>query len=255
MKNSNRYRDSSDFNVEIDGFGNNFFVSHNLGISLKIKDGGYVPKSGLLLANVLDLYHIQGKVLDIGTGEIGFLAYYLLASGANSIFATDIDENVVNHAKKTSQKSSCVKWIVSDVYENIKDSEFDLIVSNPPQMPCKNGNYNDHDFGGKDGRKVIMRIISDSSKYLAFGGRLIVLCFDFLGAERKFNNQKSIIEMGKDFGLRATVIGRYTRIIRTGGKTEDNLDWIRVVYPEYKFKKTPENNFSHEIIILEFTKG
>jgi len=89
---------------------------------------------------------------------------------------------------------------------------------------------------------------------MVFGGHLIILCFDFLGVESRFNSQKSIMEIARDFGFKALVLGRFPHVIRRGGKTEENLDWIRKIYPRYEFKKTPENNFSHEIIILELTK-
>jgi len=233
---------------------NGIFVSRNLGVALRIKEGGYIPKSGLLLANVLDYCPIQGRVLDIGTGEIGFLAHYLLSAGASVVFASDIDEYTIEHASQSSDNSSNIKWIISDVFSGITELDLDLIISNPPQMPCESGGYNDHDFGGDDGRNIILRIISNSSNYMVFGGHLIILCFDFLGVESRFNSQKSIMEIARDFGFKALVLGRFPHVIRRGGKTEENLDWIRKIYPRYEFKKTPENNFSHEIIILELTK-
>lgn len=252
IKPSSKYRDSSDFCLKVDYFGNELFASSNLGISLKIKKGGYVPKSGLLLVEALDSKIIKGKVLDIGTGETGFIAHYLSCAGAEEMIGSDINNDAINHAKITSPRKTNIKWLKSDVYENIPRTQFNLIVSNPPQMPCgSNGNH--HDCGGLNGREIIERIIYGATEYLYPNGKLIILCFDFLGIEKRFNNQESIMEIAEELNLKTKILKRFIRTIRKGGKTEQNLDWIKKVYPKYEFRQR-KNNLQHEILILELTK-
>jgi methylase of polypeptide subunit release factors len=128
-------RNSSDFHTETDESGDKFFISEKLGIRLKIKPNGYTPRSGLHLLDILDTMSIGQRVLDIGTGETGLIAHYLLSAGAKIVIASDIDTETIKHAKTASDKSSGITWLVSDVYDSIKDNNrFDLIVSNPPQM-------------------------------------------------------------------------------------------------------------------------
>ncbi len=68
----------SDSNREI------WLASKDYNFAIRMKKDGYVPKSGLLIAEALkDIPIVGKKVLDIGTGEDGFLAYYLKARGAS----------------------------------------------------------------------------------------------------------------------------------------------------------------------------
>jgi hypothetical protein len=60
--------------------------------------------------------------------------------------------------------------------------------------------------------------------------------------------------MKKKSGFRCKVIERHKRDIRKGGKTEENIEWIRKIYPLYTFKKTSAGNYFHEILILELNK-
>ena len=53
------------------------------GYELPIRPGGYAPKSGLLVAKILEEMPVQDKlVFDIGTGETALLAIHAAALGA-----------------------------------------------------------------------------------------------------------------------------------------------------------------------------
>lgn len=252
MSCSFRWRNSSDFKVITDS-NKSYFTSNNLGLQMRLKPGGYVPRSGLYLLETLDYSAIYGSVLDVGTGETGLLAHYLLISGARHVVACDIDFETILHASKSSTFSGRIQWLNGDVFDGISGIKFDLIVSNPPQMPCIEGCL--HDCGGLDGRIVINRIIQEAQDYLEQNGHLLLLCFDFLGVDRCFNRNPSLCELAEKNGLSGRIICSFTRMIRRGGKTEANLSWINAIYPGYRFQKTPDGRLFHNVYILELSKS
>lgn len=227
-----------------------FLVSEKLQIITSIRPGGYIPKSGLLLAEYLVRLKIQGKTLDIGTGESGILATCLSALGSPCVIASDIDSQAIQWARQSSNKSSCINWVDCDLFPGeLADGTFEIIVSNPPQMPMSNPGH-PHDYGGPDGRDYIFRIIKEGRRLLQQNGKLFLLCFDFLGVDCNLNHP-SIISLAQTNSMQAKIVARHQRVIRKGGKTEENVQWIKAMYPGYSFKKNIHGNLVHEIIILE----
>ncbi len=241
---------SDDFILMDDGNGNQLIKSERFNFSVKIKKDGYIPRSGLLLIDCLNEFTVNGAILDIGTGETGILAHYMRARGADKVVACDKDALAIKYIQDVSEDKN-ISWIISDVFLNIKRYKFGCIVSNPPQMPMLVKN-NLHDYGGHDGRDIILKIIKNAAHYLRLNGRLFMLCFDFLGLTERFNPKPSISEIALNHNLTCKVIKKYQRRIRIGGKTEKNLPWIKKIYPKYKFKKFLSGDFYHNIFILEF---
>lgn len=237
-----------------DGFGNQIFHFREPEIILKIRESGYTPKSGVFVAECLNRYDIQGNVLDIGTGETGFLAYYLKARGADRVTACDIDKDALDWAEQAEIHKLLVSWIVSDVFDSIGNGErFDLIVSNPPQMPMPVPG-DPHDYGGCNGRDIIVKIIKGCRERLKENGKLILLCFDFLGVLERLDSIPSLAEIIETEGLKYSIIGESEREVRKGGKTEENVEWIRKVYPKYQFQQNQQGNLQYKMIVLEVTK-
>ena len=243
---------SCSFSLVCDEQKNNFFVSKELDLTIKLKPNGYIPRSGLNMVEYLNGISIQGSVVyDIGTGECGLLAYYAKARGADKVIAIDKDVVAIIHAKTSSVISHDIFWIAGDTFSPITPAyKFDLIFSNPPQMPMQEVSLI-HDYGGYDGREVLLRILSESSQYLNKTGSLFLLIFDFLGVTKQYNTSPTIIEIANNLGLDCNVRATYQRTIRNGGKTEQNLAWIRSVYPDYKFQQAADGNLFHEMLILE----
>jgi len=231
-----------------------WLTSKDYDLAIRIKKNGYVPKSGLLIAEALKDVSISGKkVLDIGTGETGFLAYYLNARGASEVVGCDIDQSALEWASQAGDYKN-IQWILSDVFQSINDSlMFDIVVSNPPQMPMpRSGDH--HDYGGGDGRDVILEIINGCSKHLNPGGQLFLLCFDFLGVLESYNSKPSISELASKKGFGCSVTMRRNQTVRQGGQTEKNIDWIKVVYPRYQFKKNVAGLLVHEVFVVELKR-
>lgn len=74
------------------------------------------------------------KVLDLGCGSgiAGIYAAKLI--GAENVVMTDISETAAEYAKKNAEINGVreIKVCCGDGYENVTDSDFTLILSNPP---------------------------------------------------------------------------------------------------------------------------
>ena len=221
---------------------------------MHIKHNGYIPKSGLLIAEQLEIMKIHGKTLDIGTGETGILANCLLAHGASRVVASDIDPIAIRWARQASNRSWEIALHSCDLFPSSQtdtNGTFDIIVSNPPQMPMPYHGHL-HDYGGSDGRSCIIRIIEYGKRLLSRNGKLVLLCFDFLSVDCSYGHE-TIFELAKRKGLKTNVTARHKRIIQKGGKTEENIGWIEKNSPGYIFQKDSNGNYYHEVLIIEMS--
>lgn len=117
-------------------------------------------------------------VLDLGTGT-GFLAI-LLSSRARRVIGTDISLYAVKCARINAFLNNVngnVTILHGNLFEPVKNKKFDLIVTNPPQMPTppERRRYWDElslaDEGGDDGRIVVDQILHNVKDFLKPGGK------------------------------------------------------------------------------------
>lgn len=236
---------------------NLYAVSDKFNLCIKIKHGGYIPKSGLLLANYLKQFDLESKtILDMGCGETGILAHYALARGAN-VTGVDIDPSAIVHARNSSNRSNEIVWIISDLFSNLNGCKFDIVISNPPQMPMpfeERKKLRDwHDSPGNTGRETIVRILETVPLYLNRRGEILILVFDFLGVKESFSPSPGLEEIGYRSGFSCEVVRSYSKPIRRDGQTEKNISWIKKIYPRYIFKKE-EGNYYYNILIVKFRR-
>lgn len=237
---------------------NLYVVSDNFGLCIKIKHSGYTPKSGLLLVDYLWQIDLEGmSLLDLGCGETGILSHYAFARGADTT-GVDIDPSVISYVRDSSNRSSEITWIISDLFSNLNGCRFDLIVSNPPQMPMsfeERKKLKDwHDSSGNTGRETIVRILEVASLYLNTNGEIIILIFDFLGVKESFGSFLSLEEVGCQNGFSCEIVGSYPKVVRGGGQTEKNIPWIQKIYPSYGFRRDAKGNCYYNILIVKFRK-
>ena len=233
-----------------------YVVLDDFDLCIAIKKDGYIPKSALHLIKCVNQFDLAKKrVLDLGCGETGILAHYAFARKAKQVVGVDIDPSAIAHVKKASVKSSRIRWVVSDLFYNLGNCLFDIILTNPPQLPMSDYNRMEladwHDVSGPTGRELILRILKEGHRNLDHGGEIYMLIFDFLGITQSFNSMPGLAEISKELGYSCVVLQNFPVLIRVGGKIEKNLAWIRQIYPCYTFQQS-ELGLHYNISIVRF---
>ena len=130
------------------------------------------------------------RILDIGTGS-GCVLISLVSSlarrGACSGVGVDISEEALRTASENARECSVddrVEWVCSDLFSEVGDTDYDLIVSNPPYIPTDEIDLLEPEVsvydpraaldGGRDGLDYYRRIIPQALRYLNEGGWLLV---------------------------------------------------------------------------------
>ena len=167
---------------------------------------------------------IHPKILDIGVGSgiIGITAALEIES--SYVLGVDISEKALETAQKNKEilKVSNIKFLKSDLFENVEFREFDMIVSNPPYISLNEIGIMSDDtllhepsealFAKNDGLYFYYEICQKASDYLADFGYLL---FE-IGYKQGKNVAKIMassgfknIEVVKDLaGLDRVVIGQ-----------------------------------------------
>ena len=235
---------------------NLYIISNKYSLSIKVRPNGYIPKSGLLLIESLNKFNFSGKsVIDIGCGETGIIAHYLSSRMATQVLGIDIDPIAINHVMNSSNISSQINWMLGD-FCSLEINQFDIMVSNPPQMPMSDINRkklnNYHDSPGKSGQEMILNILTKSIHHLNQNGSVFMIIFDFLGIKETYNSLPSIESVVSRYGFSCDIIDTYPSVIRCGGQTETNLPWIKHFYPKYNFIKDDTGNILYNTMVVKF---
>lgn len=203
-----------------------------------------MPRSGKYFIETLkDVVFLEKSTLDIGTGYFGFLARHAKIFGSSKVIAVDLYASAIKSALQISEKG--IQYRVGNVYSSVKpDKKFDIVISNPPQLPSSFGGKM-HDIAGSDGMLVIKKIIKGFQKYVCEDGKMYLLIFDFLLDKTSLACKKNKLD--------ATVIAYYNKHFRKGGETEKRKDVIEKLFKGYKFLKD-ENGLYHRVYILEIKK-
>ena len=154
------------------------------------------PDTEILVEHVIEYcnkINYSLKILDLCTGS-GAIAISLAKYIKNAnIYATDISENAIEIANKNAKINKVeINFIKSDMFDNIEEKDFDIIVSNPPYIKTsvistlsnevKNEPYIALD-GGKDGLKFYNIIYEKAEKYMNRNG----IIFLEIGYDQKEN--------------------------------------------------------------------
>lgn len=151
------------------------------------------PDTEILVEEVINIAKKMDKpkILDLCTGS-GAIAILIAKNVPNAeVYAIDISEKALNVASKNAQRlETKVKFIKSDLFKNLKNMKFDIIVSNPPYIKKEDIQYLSEDVkkepqialdGGYDGLDFYRKISKQAIDYFKFGS---FLCFE-IGYDQK----------------------------------------------------------------------
>ena len=138
------------------------------------------------------------KILDLCTGSgtiaISIKKYF---NDNVEVYATDISEKAIKIAKKNAKNNDVkVKFILSDMFENIKENDFDIIVSNPPYIESKTISTLSKEVqnepkialdGGEDGLEFYKIIAQNADKFLKEKGQILL--------EIGYNQKESVMKI------------------------------------------------------------
>ncbi len=179
----------------------NFFVDKNVLIPRPETEN--VVEEAIKLGKAIK----NPQILDLctGSGAIAIsLAKYLKTS---TITAIDISHKAIQIAKKNAiinKVESQITFLESNLFENLPEQKYDIIISNPPYIKRKIIKTLDTQVqkepiialdGGYDGLDFYRKIISQSYEYLKFGGYIILEIgydqkedvIDLIKKEEKYN--------------------------------------------------------------------
>ena len=149
---------------------------------------------------------IHPKILDIGVGSgiIGITAALEIES--SYVLGVDISDKALETAQKNKEilKVSNIKFLKSDLFENVEFREFDMIVSNPPYISLSEVGIMSDDallhepsealFAENDGLYFYYEICQKAFDYLANFGYLLF--------EIGYRQAKNIVEIMTSSGFK-----------------------------------------------------
>lgn len=173
----------------------------------------YTPNDNLNNSNDYKI-----KILDLCTGS-GAIAISLATYIENcEITASDISNKALQIAKLNAEKNLVYKkinFIESDMFSNIQDTNFDIIVSNPPYIETNTINSLSVEVqkepiialdGGIDGLNFYREIIDNGSNFLKNDGKLFLeigynqkeQLFNLIKESNKFTNPQCIQDLSNN---------------------------------------------------------
>ena len=167
--------------------GLNFFVNEN--VLIPQPDTEIIVVETLKKCKELLLKNGKIKILDLctGSGAIAVSLSIFLGDEAE-VFASDISTKALEVAKYNNGKNNTnVRFIESNLFKNIQEQKFNIIVSNPPYIRSDVINklskqvQNEPHLaldGGEDGLKFYKKIIEQSCNYIENGYLILEIGYD-----------------------------------------------------------------------------
>ncbi|MDO4187388.1 MAG: peptide chain release factor N(5)-glutamine methyltransferase [Lachnospiraceae bacterium] len=162
-----------------------------MGFEFKVTKDVLVPRfdTECLVEETMLVCADGDKVLDVCTGSGCILISLMNYKNEIKGFGCDISDKALTIANENATElckpgDAKPQLILSDLFENITEREFDIIVSNPPYIRSNviktlEPEVREYDpilalDGGEDGLIFYKRIAKDAMDYLRVGGHLLV---------------------------------------------------------------------------------
>ena len=196
------------------------------------------PDTEILVEEVIKLAkNINAKkILDLctGSGAIAVsLAKYIEGS---QITATDISRKALSIAKLNATNNNVedkITFVSSDLFQNISEEKYDIIVSNPPYIKRKVIKTLDEEVkrepiialdGGNDGLDFYKKIIGNAYQYLKYKGYLCLEIgydqkdevIDLINKEEKYIDTYSKKDLFDNDRIVITKLGMLTNLMDEG---------------------------------------
>jgi len=167
-----------------------------MGLKFLVNKDVLIPRADteILVYKIIELGKSLNKIkiLDLCTGS-GCIAISIAKNLENAeVYAVDISDKALEVAKKNSEiNETNVKFLKSNLFENIQNQKFDIIVSNPPYISEAEMNQLSLDvlnepklalYGGKDGLNFYRRISEEAKNCLNANG---ILAFEIGNTQAK----------------------------------------------------------------------
>lgn len=192
------------------------------GLELFVDESALIPRfeTEILVDEIVKLNCKKDKILDIGCGS-GSISLALAKNLYKSyIYGVDISKEAINLSKRNKEKLNLknVKFYESDIFSNVKEKNFDIIVSNPPYIDDADMKTLEKElsfepqnalYGGKDGLFFYREIIINSLDYLSEKG---VLAFE-IGYNQMEIISNLLIENGFEILIAKKDFAGFDRII------------------------------------------
>lgn len=144
------------------------------------------PETELLVENALKYCDKDKVVLDMCTGS-GAIAVAVNKKSNAKVVAVDFSDGAIELAKLNAKNNGAdIEFIKSDMFNELGERKFDLIISNPPYIKTndiENLQVEVKDFepkmaldGGEDGYDFYRIIAKDAPLHLNKGGALLLEC-------------------------------------------------------------------------------
>ncbi|WP_433722834.1 HemK2/MTQ2 family protein methyltransferase [Nocardia sp. CA-129566] len=160
------------------------------------------------------------RVLDICTGT-GAVAIAAVRAGATAVTAVDVSRSAICSAWLNSRlRGLPIELIHGDFAEVLPGRRFDVVLANPPYVPCAepvwfagSRAWN----GGPDGRGLLDKLCSMLPDVLAPGGIALIV-------HSALANGKMTVDRLRDSGLTTAVVAR--QMIPFGPVLRRHTEWL-----------------------------
>ncbi len=159
------------------------------GLSFYVDDRVLIPRSPiseLIQEGFSPWLENAHSVLDLCTGSACIAIACAFAFPEADIDAVDYSQDALAVAEINVNKfdlNDQVKLVCSNLFENIPDKQYDLIVSNPPYVSLKEWQHLPKEYhaepamgfkGGKSGLDLVIKILSQAKFFLSSDGILVL---------------------------------------------------------------------------------